>query len=206
MTQTVELDVPTPAPRSLVRTAVPALVLASGACALLLWGRSYPGFPVSTATLALLATAAALVLPVTVRPRGWRPAVLMVAVTVVLGAGIAASAVADGAPLRARWSGSVATFETEVGRLGPPTAFDPTDDSWSWRNSPGPCPARLGSFRVSECTIIDGGYLFVQAPDAVTDVSGIAYLPGGITSGTSGLGPAGLTLLGGPWWSWTCHC
>jgi len=50
---------------------------------------------------------------------------------------------------------------------------------------------------------VPNGYLFLQAPDAVTDSSGIAYLPNGNQPQSTGLYPDRLTELSGPWWAWT---
>ena len=43
------------------------------------------------------------------------------------------------------------------------------------------------------------GYLFLQAPKALTDVSGIVYSTGGNNPETTGLMPGELSRLGGPW-------
>ena len=202
----VELAAPSPPRKTSLRTAAPVLALAVTASALLVWGRSYPGFPMSAAALAILAALVALVLALSVRPYGRRTAAMLVAVTLVLGAGIASTKLAGDTILRARWSGSAPAFNDQVERLGPPAAVDSSEDSWSWNDVSSPCPAKLGWVRLSECLAIDRGYLFLQAPNAVTDSSGIAYLPQGNNSETTGLNPGKLTPLGGPWWSWTCYC
>lgn len=64
----------------------------------------------------------------------------------------------------------------------------------------------IGRFVIKECLAVANGYLFLQRPDAVTDTSGIAYLPYGNQPERTGLYPAGITALGGPWWAWTCNC
>ena len=75
-------------------------------------------------------------------------------------------------------------------------------------------PARASTLRAAAALALAStaagflvwGYLFLQAPDAVTDSSGIAYLPEGFHPERTGLSRRDLTPLGGPWWGWTCHC
>ena len=55
-------------------------------------------------------------------------------------------------------------------------------DSGDSRAYPGVCPVSIGEFSVTECRSIDGGYLFLQAQGALTDDSGIVYLPAGTTA------------------------
>jgi len=119
---------------------------------------------------------------------------------VLIGGLLSATNVGD-APFRARWAQSLAAFENQVATLGPPGPGPHLRSKIS-----GPCPARIGSFRIAECNALDHGYLFVQAQDAVTDVSGILYVPDGRRPASTGLDSSGFTALGGPWWAWTCYC
>ena len=64
----------------------------------------------------------------------------------------------------------------------------------------------IGGFSITECRSIDEGYLFLQAQGAVTDDSGIVYLPAGTTARSDWGSVEAMTPLGGPWWSWTCSC
>ena len=64
--------------------------------------------------------------------------------------------------------------------------------------------ASIGKFRIIECHTIDGGYLYLQAQGAITDDSGIVYLPADAES--QWRTTERMTSLGGPWWSWTCRC
>ncbi len=73
----------------------------------------------------------------------------------------------------------MAAFEVEVAKLGPPPAIGPGDEGWRWDDLSSPCLARLRWIRLSERSVVDRGYLFLQAPDALTDVSGVVYLPEG---------------------------
>lgn len=186
--------------------ALPAPACALAAAALLLWGRSYPGFPMAVAGLAVLATLGALALSVRPRPRGRGAVAALVAVGVLLGAGVAANQLVGDDLVQKRWSMSRAAFEAEVAGLPDPTSGRAGNEDGSFRDFPASCPWKLGGLRLSECWVIDGGYLFLQAPDALTDSAGIAYLPAGGRSGTDSLGRDGLTPLGGPWWAWTCRC
>lgn len=206
VTHLVRLAAPSPPPGMSLRTAVPALALAMTASGLLLWGRSYPGFPMLAAALAILAALVALVLALIVRHRGRRRAAMLATVILVLGAGIATSGLAGNTLLRARWSGSASAFDAHVRNLGPPASVPAGEDGASFRELPSRCPTTLGWIRINECLAVDRGYLFLQAPNAVTDSSGIAYLPEGNNPETTGLNAGQLTPLGGPWWSWTCYC
>lgn len=192
--------------RTRLGTAAAALALAMTASGLLLWGRSYPGFPMSAVALAILAALIALVLPISVRPRGASTTAMLLAVTLVLMAGVATTVLIGDALLRARWSRSASAFSAEVESLGPPSAVESSDNNSSWGHVSSPCPTGLGAISLSECLTVDRGYLFLQAPNAITDSSGIAYLPEGNNPATTQLSPHDLTPLGGPWWSWTCHC
>jgi hypothetical protein len=93
-----------------------------------------------------------------------------------------------------------------VESFGPPPAAQASENNGTFSAVSSPCPPGLGSISLSECLAVDHGYLFLQAPNAVTDSSGIAYLPEGNNPDTTGLSHRDLTSLGGPWWSWTCHC
>ena len=186
-------------------TAIVAVGLAMVGCALLGWGRSSPGFPVDVAVVMLLCAVTAVVVAATSRARAVATtAVVMVA----LGLGVATAALRGDRLLQARWSASTSDFEAYVAQLPPPSAYAHGGEGATFHSLPAdaPCPARLGEFRLGECVSLDSGYLFLQASSAVTDSSGIAYLPAGNDAARTGLDGRDLTPLGGAWWSWTCHC
>ena len=89
---------------------------------------------------------------------------------------------------------------------GSPPPVGSSDDAGYFGRYPGPCPARIGEFRINECRSLDGGYLFLQAQGALTDDSGLLYLPGGPAASADWLSEETVAPLGGPWWSWTCYC
>jgi hypothetical protein len=208
MTTAVRQHTPTRVGRSAALTAAASVALAVVAGALLLWGRSYPGYPTSAAALAITFALAALILPLVPRPRRLGTALPLAVVAVVLAVGIGATWAVGDRPLRARWAASAPEFEAYVAQLPAPSTFTPDGFGASFHDFPSdqPCPVSIGTFTLSECWSLDGGYLFLQAPGALTDSSGIAYLPGGNDPDKSGLGSSGLSSLGGPWWSWTCDC
>lgn len=207
MATVLEQNPPTRSGRSAPLTAALPVALAVVACALLLWGRSYPSYPLSVATLAIVSALAALIRALVPRPRGPRTVVILAVVAVVLASGIVATRAVGNRPLHARWSASASDFEAYVAQLPAPTTYIPDENGASFHDFPSAaCPAEIGRLRLSECWSLDGGYLFLQAPGALTDSSGIAYLPQGNNPETTGLNPSGLTPLGGPWWSWTCYC
>ena len=216
MSLTVEGVAPAPAqtaqsPGFVLRAVVPALVLAAVGSACLLWGASYPGFPLSAVVIAFFTFVVAVGVTFSARPRGLRTIALLGAVALVLGAGVVTSVVSGDALLQARWSRSVSAFEQQVEILGPPSPVSLSGaDGWEaagFAPKAPQCPAMLGAFTLSGCENFAGGYLFVQAPGALTDTSGIVYLPEGRPDPESnGLYPSGFTPLGGPWWSWTCYC
>jgi hypothetical protein len=188
--------------------AVAAVLTAVGAAALLLWGLSYPGFPVSVTGLVLLCACLSVASAVAWAVRGHRPgrAVLraagaVVAVAALLTSGAVVAESSDGWPLRDRWAASRAAFEAEVVTAGPPDSSERSEDAGPVGRYPGSCPPRIGKYRVSECEFVDGGHLFRQAPDALTDDSGILY-----QSGLGSWADDAVVALGGPWWSWTCSC
>ena len=81
------------------------------------------------------------------------------------------------------------------------------------RPTPGPSPrtperAPYGSVSssIAECRSVDGGYLFLQSQGALTDDSGIVYLPEAARATSTWWSTETMTPLGGPWWSWTCGC
>ena len=94
-----------------------------------------------------------------------------------------------------------AASESEVQTAGNPVPVESSYDSGYFDKYPGNCPARIGKFRIIECRSLDGGYLYLQAQGAITDDSGIVYLPADAES--EWRTTERLTPLGGPWWSWT---
>ena len=109
----------------------------------------------------------------------------------------------DGTRLADRWAASQSAFETEVLTAGHVPVKDPNDLDYFGRY-PGSCPAFIGKFRIVECRAIDGGYLYLQAQGAISDDSGIVYLP--VSAESEWRTTEKMTSLVGPWWAWTCRC
>jgi hypothetical protein len=176
------------------------------------WALSFPGFPTAAVWLLLLEVAVLTLLwvrrgkplsqPQAARPISW---MLPVAATILIG-GLAMATTSGDAALHARWASSSAAFDAEVAALGTPRQLDAAYEVGQFVDLPGSCPTQIGRFAVGDCLAVHEGYLFLQAQNAVTDSSGIAYLPSGNRPALTGLNPADLTALGGPWWAWTCHC
>jgi hypothetical protein len=181
-------------------SALPAVIVVRGL--------SYPGFPMASAALLLINAVILMLLWIRWGKRvvQWRTAWVLPVTGIILMAGIGAAASTGDAPLHARWAASSAAFEAEVAVLGPPIASDNEHDGAHFGDLPGLCPSMIGRFAIGECVAVHNGYLFLQTPDAVTDSSGIAYLPYGNQPESTGLYADGLTALGGPWWAWTCNC
>jgi hypothetical protein len=190
----------------------PAVASAAAVLAVvgLLSGLSYPGFPVDAAACAVLAatTAVAVAVGLGVRARATgrgrlRAVVVLGVVTGVLAAGVLAARADDGQRLQARWASSRAAFEHEVSSAGAPVRSETSD---SFAPYPGACPVRIGELGIAACRSVDGGYLFLQSQGALTDDSGIVYLPEATRPTSSWWSTETMTPLGGPWWSWTCGC
>lgn len=179
----------------------------------LLFGLSYPGFPTATAAWGVLAAAVAVVAvvasclrAVTAGRGGVRAAVTLTLVVLVFAGGVVAAKQDNGARLAERWASSQTAFQAEVATAGSPPLAESSDDAGYFGRYPGSCPARIGDFRVIECRSLDGGYLFLQAQGALTDDSGVLYLPRGLAASADWLSEETMVPLGGPWWSWTCSC
>ena len=173
-------------------------------------GLSYPGFPIDAAAGAAAATGVSLtvavVLAVRARRSGrrrLRATVVLAVVAVVLTGGVVAARADDGRRLQARWTASQGAFEQEVSTVGVPVLSQTSD---TFAPYPGACPVRLGELGVAGCRSIDGGYLFPQVQGALTDDSGIVYLPEVTRAAPTWWSTETMTPLGGPWWSWTCGC
>lgn len=191
--------------------SVVAVVAALLAVFCLLYGLSFPGFPLWAAGWGVIAAAAAATLVVasgiragvTNQSKG-RSALTLVVVVLLFAAGVVAAKQDDGGRLADRWTVSQAAFEREVQTAGVPVTVEGSEDSGYFEKYPGNCPGRIGKFRIIECRSLDGGYLYLQAQGAITDDSGIVYLPSDAES--EWRTNERMTPLGGPWWSWTCHC
>ena len=192
----------------MVRSAV-AVTAASLAVFCLLYGISLPGFPLWAAGWGVIAAATSATLVVASGIRALvtgrspvRPALTLVLVALIFAAGVVMAKQDDGARLAARWAASQTAFESAVQTAGPVPVRESYDSGY-FGPYPGTCPAFIGKFRIIECHTVDGGYLF-QTEGAITDDSGIVYLPADAESQWRATEP--MTSLGGPWWSWTCHC
>jgi hypothetical protein len=187
-----------------------AAAAVTGAC--LLWGLTYPGYPMDVAVVVLLGAVTSLVLAASWGSRArragrsrWGSAAVPAVVSLLLAAAAATAGLAGEAPLRVRWAASQEEFDSHVTALGAPGAGSGADGSGSF--SPlASCPTMLGSYPISRCVALDQGYLFLQTGNPVTDDSGFAYLPGGTSPEAAGLDPDSMTPLGGPWWTWSCYC
>ena len=197
---------------ALGRTSGPVVALAAAVLAVvcLLSGLSYPGFPMDVATCGCLAAAASVVVGLVVAARALdegrgslRAVGVLAVVTAVLAAGVLAAGADDGRRLQGRFAASRAAFEQEVSTAGVPVRSTTPD---TFAPYPGACPARIGELAVGECRSVDGGFLFLQAQGALTDDSGIVYLPEAARPTSSWWRTERMTPLGGPWWSWTCGC
>ncbi|HEY5785106.1 MAG TPA: hypothetical protein VIT65_10050 [Microlunatus sp.] len=207
MHKPVRQETPHYAPTVRSALAVAAAILADFC---LLYGLSFPGFPfwaagwgmIAAATSATLVVASGIRALVIGRSKG-RSALTLFLVALLLTAGVAVAKHDDGTRMAARWTASQAAFESEVQTAGPVPVMEKYD-SGHFSRYPGTCPAAIGKFRIIECHTIDGGYLYLQAQGAITDDSGIVYLPADAES--QWRTTERMTSLGEPWWSWTCHC
>jgi hypothetical protein len=187
--------------------------------AALIWAVSYPGVPFGWVALSLLTALGSVVLTVRLLSQHAdriHPVLVVgiVAVTLALGIGV----VTSDAPRTVRFDGSRSAFDQLVAGHDPLPASAFPEQSWDGTGEatfgdrptfPGECPGVVGTYAISECRSIEGGYLFLQQENAVTDDSGIAWLPNGPAPQTpdgSGLGPSGFTHLDGPWYRWSCYC
>lgn len=190
--------------------AAAALTAAAVAATCLLWGLSYPGYPMDVAAVVLLGAVTSLVLAASWGGRArragrsrWGSAAVPAVVSLLLAAAAATAGLAGEAPLRARWAASQEAFESQVAALGAPGAVGGASGSFTPLAG---CPSMIGSYPISRCVALDQGYLFLQTGNPITDDSGFAYLPGGTTPEAAGLDPDSMTPLGGPWWTWSCYC
>jgi hypothetical protein len=215
-----DADSPVSPHRQLPRWLLPVLAPAAFAWALS-WSASYPGLPWIGLTLSLVLCVAAVLLWLS--SFEWNTTVSRRLVAHIVSAALVASSVgftASGMPLRVRFAASVGAFESVVAeadahlgsvrRADVVAAGDLDAEVFPIR-----CPARIGQFRISGCAVVwtrhspsgdavaPGGYLFLQSWDAITDSSGIAYLPDG--RGRLGFWEVP-RHLGGPWYSATCGC
>lgn len=192
--------------------AAAAIAAAAVAAACLLWGLSYPGYPMDAAAVVLVGAVTSLVLAASWGRRArragrstWTSAAVPAVVGLLLAAAAATAGLADQALLRARWATSQEAFDSHVATLGAPDRASGSDDTGSFSPQTG-CPTMIGSYPISRCVALDQGYLFLQTGNPVTDDSGFAYLPGGTSPEAAGFDPDSMTPLGGPWWTWSCYC
>ena len=69
-----------------------------------------------------------------------------------------------------------------------------------------PCPSRVGSYRVSECsTTADSVTRFYDRDAGLDERAGFAYAPDGIPSPTDAANPISYEPLGGPWYVFTAR-
>lgn len=168
------------------------VVLVVVSLALWAWTMSYAGVPfgwAGLAVLASLATGAFALALISQHPDEHSPLLVVgvVSLAVVLGV----SLVASGAPRTLRFEASRPALERLVASR-PTTSLD--------------CPGSVGMYGVAECRSIGDGYLFLQRENALTDDSGIAWLPGGPDDQRLTYNRHEFTHLDGPWYRWTCGC
>lgn len=190
--------------------------------ALLGWTVSFPGLPFSWVGLSLLSCVASFVLTIVVlRQRVNRIHPVLVVGIVVVSVALGVSVVTSSVPGALRFEASRSALEeVVVGHDTLPASSFP-EQSWSgpgepsfadratFTDFPGECPALIGAYAIIDCRAFEGGFLFLQRENAVTDDSGIAWLPDGPRPQRpdgSGLGPSGFTHLDGPWYAWSCYC
>ncbi len=190
------------------RRFVALVAVLVGTLVVLAWTVSYPGVPFSGVGLTLLGGSVSLVLAVLLLGRRDRVHPVLVVGAGTLAVALAVAVVVSGAPRTVRFEVSRPALERVVAGRAVPSAADVPDHA-TFAAFPGPCPVWIGAYDVVDCRAIEGGYLFLQRANAVTDDSGIAWLPGGPSAARpdgSGLGPDGFTHLDGPWYRWTCGC
>lgn len=174
------------------------VVLACGGS--VVWAFSYPGVPFSVLLVAFLLGLFVLGLGLRVARR---PGPLGIAVSSLVLVLVAASMlISSGAPKQVRFAASQEAFAAVVAGVPVPTG----NASDMWTTFSADCPAMIGSYTIADCRGFGPGYLFLQYDDAVTDDSGIAYLPAGLPVDADGQVDSGLTHLDGPWYAWTCNC
>jgi hypothetical protein len=174
--------------------------------AMLGWTVSFPGVPFGWIALSLLSGVVCVVLTVgLLRRHAGRVNPLLVlgsvVVTVALGVGVAVS----DTPRSLRFQASRPALERVVAGHVPPSFADRE----TFGRFPGECPPGIGAYAIVDCRAFPGGFLFLQRENAVTDDSGIAWIPDGPPrqgSGNFGLDPSGFTHLDGPWYVWSCYC
>jgi len=187
--------------------AAGVVALGGAAAALLLWAKTFPGWPLAAGVMLSVLVFAGLLMMFGTEPvpaaRRLRPIGLVVALVVSVGGAILVENSGEVA-LQARFGASRSDFEAVVAEQGPPTHRGGREDF------PGSCPTRIGSFALEKCEVIDGGYLFIQQRAALGDDAGFAYLPAGPpgqdSAASGGLQPDQLVHLSGSWYGWSCGC
>lgn len=190
----------------------PLLTTAAFAYALM-WTTSLPGIPVAGVGLVGLFGFAAILLWLVCVWRMSRSSQLVVGILSVAMVVGSIAATATGTPLRARFGASAAAFEAVVADAD--AHFADLGEDRNPESFPIRCPTKIGQFRIAECVVIDGtkpprvsedashGYLFMQTWNALTDDSGIVYLPDGVNAWSAWDKPRHLS---GSWYSQTCGC
>ncbi len=191
--------------------------------AALAWTVSFPGPPFGWAGLALLGGVFSLVLAVRLlrrRENRIHPAVVVGVLGVATA--LALSILTSSTPATLRFEASRPALEAVVAGHDPLPASSFPEQSWNggsgepsfadratFTRFPGECPAAIGAYAIVECRAFEGGFLFLQQENAITDDSGIAWLPEGLRPQRpdgQGLSPSGFTHLDGPWYAWSCFC
>jgi hypothetical protein len=180
----------------LTQWIVPVLTSAALAAAIS-WTASFPGPPFAGLGLIILLGIVAVPLWM-ISTFAWRMKATHRLAAVIVSVVLLASSVGltvAGMPLRIRFAASQAAFEAVVAKAD----AAPRPPFGHLQSFPIRCPTSIGQFRISGCGFgPDGGYTFFQSWNAVTDDSGIAYLPNGPT----GWGHHTRQLVG-PWYGWS---
>jgi hypothetical protein len=183
------------------------LALGATGAGVLLWARSFPGWPLTAGVIFSVLVIAGVLLVSGVMPpapaRWLRPLGVVAALAVVVVGGVLVERSA-GAALQARFAASRPAFDSLVDASGPV----PVEETDHWLPFPGACPTQLGSYRIEECHAFTGGFMFLQGRDAWGDDAGFAYVPQGLPNTPDGqaLPSTGFTHLVGPWYAWSCRC
>lgn len=187
--------------------AAGVVALGGVAAALLLWAKTFPGWPLAAGVMLSVLVFAGLLIMLGAEPvpaaRRLRPIGLVVALVVAVGGAIMVENSGDTA-LQARFGAGRSDFEAVVAEMGPPI------HRGGRGTFTGACPTSIGSYALEKCQVIDRGYLFIQQRAALGDDAGFAYLPAGPPTedptGSGDVRPDQFSHLSGPWYGWSCSC
>lgn len=105
-------------------------------------------------------------------------------------------------PLDVRFAASESDFQAVVEQIDPAAAQHVVADGWG---DPVAVPKRIGTYEISNASVVHGGVIFYEAHGNFFDDAGFAYLPQGPTDdlANGGFESPQWQHLRGPWYSWT---